>query len=63
MTVKDLLEPIDNGSVKLDIYNTETGELCFHGIWQNHIKPEVLDLVVSKISVQDYYMKIEAYEC
>ena len=63
MTVKDLLEPIDNGSVKLDIYNTGTGELCFHGIWQNHIKPEVLNLVVSKLSIQDYYMKIEAYEC
>lgn len=57
--VKDLFSTLENGATKIDIYCPETGELLFRGIWFNEAKPEVLDRVVSKINVTDYYLKVD----
>lgn len=59
MKVQDLLAKLENGATKIKIYEPETGELHFAGIWLNEVRADTLQKEVKHIQIDRYEMKIE----
>lgn len=58
MTIKDLIDTLENGATKLTIYDDETGELFFKSIWYNLIAEDLKNKKIKRIVVTDYQLKI-----
>lgn len=58
MTVQDILNKITNGSVRVVIWDYETGEVILQTIWYNLIDDEVMNKEVVHICVRDYELRI-----
>lgn len=58
MTVQDILNKITNGSVRVVIWDYETGEVILQTIWYNLIDDEIMNKEVVHICVRDYELRI-----
>ena len=59
MKVLDLISTLDNGATKLIIYEPNTGEMHFAGIWFNELKQDVLSKTVKHVKIDRYTMRVE----
>lgn len=59
MTIQDLILTLENGATKLTIYEPNTGEIHFAGIWFNELKQDVLSKTVKHIQIDRYTMRVE----
>lgn len=57
MTLRDLLDKLDDGATKLNVIDSE-GIVLFRGIWFCEMNPEILDFKIEKIVVEDYLLNI-----
>ena len=58
MTVKDILDKIDNGSAHCFLWDYETGEVILETIWYNQINQEIMDKKVKHIEIKDYEIRL-----
>ena len=58
MIVQDILNRITNGSVRVVIWNYETGEVILQTIWYNLIDKQIMDKEVVQICVRDYELRL-----
>ena len=58
MTVKDILDKIDNGSAHAFIWDYETGEVLLETIWYNQIDKQIMGKEVVRICVRDYEIRL-----
>ena len=59
MKISELLSTLDNGATKIIIYEPNTGEMHFAGIWFNEMNKDTLEKQVKHIRIDRYEMKIE----
>lgn len=58
MTVKDLVDKMENGAAHVVLINKDTGEVLLSTIWYNLIKEEYLNAEVKHICIRDYEMRL-----
>ena len=58
MTVQDILSKITNGSVRVVLWDYETGEVILQTIWYNLIDKQIMEKEVLQICVRDYELRI-----
>ena len=58
MTLNELLNTLDDGATKLNIIDSQSGEVLYRGIWFCEIDPIILDYNIKKIFVEDYLLNL-----
>ena len=58
MTVLDIINKIENGSVHILIYDNDTGAVELKTIWHNTIPQKYWNCEVKNIIVKDYELRL-----
>lgn len=58
MILKEVIDLIDNGSCHIMLYD-QNGAILYNSIWNNYITKQELNRTVTKLTVQDYELKVE----
>lgn len=58
MTVKDLVDKMENGAAHVVLINKDTGVVLLSTIWYNLIEEEYLNTEVKHICIKDYEMRL-----
>lgn len=58
MTVKDLVDKMENGAAHVVLISKDTGEVLLSTIWYNLIDEKYLNSKVKHICIRDYEMRL-----
>lgn len=59
ITVKDILDKMENGACHVILIDSFTGEVILKTIWYNAIDEKYLGMQVLSVCVRDYELRLE----